>query len=95
MPCDVRPDANHIIAKPRRDSIKKNKIVGASMKIQQVVEKEVKDVSFSLENPQNISICVTSKSDYDFLDLNLTGEDLELSIQFCEMLKRKLLEKYS
>jgi hypothetical protein len=64
------------------------------MKIQQIIEKEVKEIALSLEKPQDISICVTSKSDYDFINLNLDGEDLELSFQFCEMLKKKLLEKY-
>ncbi|MBS0272758.1 MAG: hypothetical protein JSR85_09000 [Proteobacteria bacterium] len=65
------------------------------MKIKQVVEKEVKEISFSIKTPQDISILTTSESDYDFIYLKLTGEDLELSTQFCEMVKKKILEKFS
>jgi hypothetical protein len=65
------------------------------MKIKQVIEKEVDGISLLIEKPKDVSIYVTGKSAYDFIDLKLSGEDLKLSSQFCEMLKEKLIEKFS
>jgi hypothetical protein len=64
------------------------------MKIKHFVEKEVERVFLSIDEPQNISISLNSGLTSDSLNLRLTGEDLKLSTQYCEMIKKNLIEKF-
>ena len=63
------------------------------MKIKQTIEKKVGSLIMSLEEPKNIHIrLISSKHGDDFIDLKLKGEDLNLSVKFCEMIKKNIIQ---
>ncbi len=58
------------------------------------IEYEIDQVSFSIDKPQTISIQISSEESYlpQFIQIELKDEDLQLSKEFCEVLKKRLLQ---